>query len=224
MKLIVGLGNPGRQYERTRHNVGFRVLDALVARHAPGAVAKGRFNAATYEARVADERCVLIKPGTFMNRSGQSVSQALSFYKLDPASDLLVIVDDTALPTGQIRCRQSGGTGGHNGLADIQRALGTSDYARVRVGIDAKPAVMDLADYVLGRFTPEQETMLGSAIDRGVEAAEVFVKAGIKEAMNRFNEKARNDGDSQSQNKKESKGNGGGGHGASQVHPGWLDG
>ncbi len=119
MKLIVGLGNPGPKYDSTRHNVGFDVLDRMARRHAGGAVARSRFHAAVVEASVAGETTLLIKPTTYMNRSGQAVSEAVRFYQLDPATDLLVIVDDTALACGMIRLRNDGGAGGHNGLTDV---------------------------------------------------------------------------------------------------------
>jgi PTH1 family peptidyl-tRNA hydrolase len=187
MKLIVGLGNPGREYEGTRHNAGFLAVDRLAARHAPGAPAKGRFHAAVVEARLEGEPCLLMKPTNYMNRSGASVAEAVGFYKLVPASDVLVIVDDVALPSGTIRVRPGGGAGGHNGLADITRALGTQAWPRVRVGIDASPAFMDQADYVLGRFTDEQWGLVSPAIDRAARAAEVFVTRGLDAAMNQFN-------------------------------------
>lgn len=189
MKLIVGLGNPGKQYERTRHNAGFMAIDRLVERHAAGTPAKARFNAAAVETKIGGEACLLLKPTTFMNRSGGAVADAARFYKLDPAKDLFVLVDDVALPCGQIRIRPGGGSGGHNGLADIQRALGSQAYPRCRIGIDATPAFMNQADYVLGRFTEEQLALVLPAIDRAADAAEVFVTKGIDAAMNQFNPK-----------------------------------
>lgn len=187
MKLIVGLGNPGREYERTRHNAGFMVIDRLVQRHAPATPARARFNAAVVEAPVAGQPCLLVKPTTFMNRSGQSVGEAVRFYKLSLATDVLVIVDDLYLPAGTIRIRPGGGSAGHNGLADLERALGTQDYPRLRVGIDPKPAFMDQADYVLGRFTDEQWGAVVPAIDKAADAAELFVSKGLDAAMNKFN-------------------------------------
>lgn len=189
MKLIVGLGNPGIQYEKTRHNAGFMVLDRLADRHAAGQVPKARFHGATVEARIGDQRCVLVKPTTYMNRSGQCVGEAVRFYKSDPASDLLVLVDDTALPVGRIRLRSSGSPGGHNGLTDISRALGGDDYPRCRIGIGAKPPVMVLSDYVLSRFTEPESVALAPALDRAVSACEVFASEGITAAMNQFNTK-----------------------------------
>lgn len=187
MKLIVGLGNPGREYDRTRHNAGFVALDRLAARVAPGATPRGRFNGAVVEAGIGAEPCLLLKPATYMNRSGQSVAEAVNFYKLDPARDLLVISDDVALPSGAIRLRPGGGAGGHNGLSDIQRALGRDDYPRCRIGIDATPSFMDQADYVLGRFSDEQWALVDPAITKAADAAEMFVRRGLDAAMNTFN-------------------------------------
>lgn len=187
MKLIVGLGNPGAKYDRTRHNVGFAVVDRLARRHAGGATARARFDALTVEAPIRGERCLLMKPTTYMNLSGRAVAAAVGFFKLDVASDLLVIVDDVALPCGTIRLRGEGGAGGHNGLGDIQRALGTQAYPRLRIGVDACPPYMDQADYVLGRFTPEQEALMEPALERSADAAECFVAEGLAAAMNKFN-------------------------------------
>lgn len=189
MKLIVGLGNPGPQYDKTRHNAGFMVVDRLLRRHAGGATPKGRFNAVVAEASVSGEKTLFMKPTTFMNLSGRAVGEAVGFYKIDPPNDLLVIVDDVALPTGQIRLRASGGPGGHNGLTDIQRALGSDNYPRLRVGVDACPPYMALEDYVLGRFSPEQSAQLEPALDQAADAAEMFVARGVTAAMNRFNSK-----------------------------------
>lgn len=191
MKLIVGLGNPGPQYEKTRHNAGFLAVDVLAQRHALGVIPKGRFSSiateCTFKASAGSEKCLLMKPTTFMNLSGRAVAEAIGFYKINPATDMLVIVDDVALPTGSIRLRASGSAGGHNGLSDIQRALGTDQYPRLRVGVDACPPVMALEDYVLGRFTPAQLALLEPALSKAADAAEVFVHRGITPAMNAFN-------------------------------------
>ncbi len=191
MKMIVGLGNPGPQYSRTRHNVGFLVVDRLAARHAPGAPAKGRFNAITVEGVIptpaGGEKCLFIKPTTFMNRSGQAIGEAIRFYKLDLGRDVLIVVDDLYLPVGTIRLKPAGGAGGHNGLADIERMLGTDAYPRLRIGINPKPTYMDQADYVLSRFTEEEETLLAPALDRAAQACEVFTARGLDAAMNTYN-------------------------------------
>ncbi len=187
MKLLVGLGNPGSRYENTRHNAGFLVIDRLARRHAPGAIAKAKFDASLIEAPIGSERCLLLKPNTYMNRSGQAVAQAIGFYKVNPETDVLVIVDDIALPLGHLRIRPSGSAGGHNGLGDIERALGNENYPRLRIGIDAKPALMDQADYVLGKFTSAEEGVIKPALDKAADACECFVAQGTQLAMNKFN-------------------------------------
>lgn len=185
MKLIVGLGNPGPQYDGTRHNVGFDVLDRLARRYAPGAVARARFQGSLIEADLDGERALLLKPLTLMNRSGAAVDEAVRFYKLDPVETLLVIVDDVALACGVIRLRGEGGAGGHNGLSDIERRTGPT-YARLRIGVDA-PGQIPQADYVLGRFRPDQRELVEPALDEAVQAAVCWANNGILEAMNRFN-------------------------------------
>lgn len=197
MKLIVGLGNPGREYDKTRHNVGFMVVDRLVERHAGGQPPKAKFKATLQEGRMADQPCLFMKPTVYMNRSGQSVGECVRYHKVDPAADVMVVVDDVSLPTGTIRVRSGGGTAGHNGLADIQRALGTDAYPRVRIGIGASPSFMDQADYVLGRFTDFEMASIAPAIDRAADAVETFVSQGIDAAMNQHNTKTPDgDGDS----------------------------
>ena len=189
MKLIVGLGNPGLEYENTRHNVGFVVLDRLARRYAPGAVARSKFHAAVLDADFDGERALLIKPTTYMNRSGLSASEAVRFYKVGTEDDLLVIVDDVALACGSIRLRPSGGAGGHNGLADIEQKLGTQEYGRLRIGIDG-PGNIPQKDYVLGRFRPEQKELIAPALEEAADAAAFWATNGMAEAMNRFNRKS----------------------------------
>ena len=193
MKLIAGLGNPGSQYERTRHNAGFMALDLFAQRH--GAL---NFRVA-HESFLADvllggEKLLLLKPCTYMNLSGRAVASALQFYKL-PISDLLVVVDDIALPVGSIRLRASGSAGGHNGLKDIERALGNfaaaenrkaDAYARLRIGVDP-PGRVPQVDYVLTAFTPAQKPLLDDALNAAADAIEVWASSGITAAMNRFN-------------------------------------
>lgn len=190
MKLIVGLGNPGAEYERTRHNAGFQAVDRLIERHAPGAVARSRFHALAYDVTIrrgaAEERALLLKPTTYMNRSGLAVAEAARFYKLPPSEDVLVIVDDVALPVGAIRMRAKGGAGGHNGLADIQQKLGDDAYARLRIGVGG-PGRVPQRDYVLGRFAPDQWEAVLPALDRAADAAEVWATEGPVAAMNAYN-------------------------------------
>ena len=188
MKLIVGLGNPGAEYENTRHNIGFVVLDRLARRYASGAVARGKFHAAVLNADLHGGRALLIKPTTYMNRSGLSTAEAVRFYKIGVEEDLLVIVDDVALACGSIRLRSSGSAGGHNGLIDIEEKLGTSDYGRLRIGIDG-PGSIPQKDYVLGRFRPEQKELIAPALEEATDAAACWAAHGMTEAMNRFNRK-----------------------------------
>ena len=187
MKLIVGLGNPGSEYENTRHNAGFMVVDELARRHAGGAVARGKFHAATLECMIGHEKVLLAKPTTFMNRSGLTVGEAVRFYKLSPAEDMLIVVDDLNLPLGSLRLRPKGGDGGHNGLADVARAVGGEAYPRLRFGVDAGPRGASQVGYVLGRFTQEQAEALQPALQRAADAVECWVASGTNEAMNRFN-------------------------------------
>ena len=185
MKLVVGLGNPGRQYAGTRHNAGFDVLDLLAERHrldwesAPANALLAKWRAAS---------ALLAKPLTFMNLSGHAVGELLRFYKVDLA-DLLIVVDDTNLELGRLRARPSGSAGGHNGLKSIIGAFGTEDFARLRVGVGRGDARRDLADHVLAKFDPEERTIVAEAVGRAADAAELFVAEGIQPVMNRFNRK-----------------------------------
>jgi PTH1 family peptidyl-tRNA hydrolase len=184
MKLMVGLGNPGTQYERTRHNVGFMAVDLFAQKH--GAV---NFRVA-HESFMADvmlggEKVLLLKPQTYMNLSGRAVASAMGYYKVE-VKDVLVVVDDIALPTGVIRLRASGSAGGHNGLKDLERAMGGQEYSRLRIGVDS-PGVVPQKDYVLSAFTGEQKGKVETALKSAVEAMEVWVKEGIVTAMNRYN-------------------------------------
>jgi len=189
MKLIVGLGNPGAQYERTRHNAGFMALDALASKHASGQIPKSRFHAVTLDAFIGGEKVLLLKPTSYMNLSGQSVGEAIRFFKLDPSEDLLVIVDDIALPVGHIRIRKSGGAGGHNGLADIDRILGGQDYQRIRIGVGEVPKLMNQSDWVLSRFMKEEHPEVLKSITAACDAVECILKDGITKAMNTLNTK-----------------------------------
>lgn len=189
MKLIVGLGNPGMQYDKTRHNAGFLAADALAQRHAAGQIPKSRFNAVTLDAIIGTEKTLLMKPTTYMNLSGKAVGEAVRFFKLDPTEDLIVLVDDIALPVGHIRVRRRGGSGGHNGLSDIDRVLGGDDYVRVRIGVGSVPKMMNQADWVLSRFMSEESADLNAAITKAAEAVECILDQGVVKAMNSFNEK-----------------------------------
>lgn len=188
MKLIVGLGNPGKKYEGTRHNVGFDVLKVLAERNG-AAGTKSAFQAETMDVQVGGERALLMWPQTFMNRSGSSVVAARDFYKLTNA-DVLVVCDDLNLPLGKLRVRAKGSSGGQKGLEDTIRALGGDEIARLRVGIGSPSelhAEMDAADFVLGKFAKAERTEMEIAVKLAAEAAEVWVREGIATCMNRFN-------------------------------------
>ena len=190
MKLIVGLGNPGLQYSATRHNAGFLALDLIVLRHGRAASRKQKYGGELVEVNIGSQRALLLWPTQFMNRSGESVGGVANFYKINTKTDMLVLVDDYALPLGQIRIRADGGAGGHNGLTDIERALGNSAYPRLRIGIDPPPPTYnDPADWVLGRFTSEQLDSMGTVCKTVADAVDVFVTQGLTPAMNRFNGK-----------------------------------
>jgi PTH1 family peptidyl-tRNA hydrolase len=189
LKLIVGLGNPGRTYEGTRHNIGFDVADLLAARH------RLEWEAAPADALMARWRAgaaLLVKPLTFMNLSGPAVAELMRFYKVERA-DLFVLVDDTNLDLGRLRARPSGSAGGHNGLKSIIGAFGSEDFARLRVGVGRGDARRDLADHVLARFDPQEREDVADAVGRSADAAELFAAEGIAPVMNRFNRKE--DGD-----------------------------
>lgn len=185
MKVIVGLGNPGDRYSRTRHNVGYDVVEELVRRNV---LPKSRikFEAETWEFDIGTERHWLLKPLTFMNLSGRSVRQCLEFFQLAP-SDLLVICDDLNLPLGQLRLRASGSDGGQKGLRDIKQQLGTDTYSRLRIGIDRPPGQMDSADFVLSRFAKSELAAIEHAIAVAADGVELWSKHGVVEAMNRIN-------------------------------------
>jgi len=187
MKLIVGLGNPGKQYEKTRHNAGFMAIDRLARRHMLSG-AKSRFHAGVLDGVIAGEKVLLMQPMTFMNRSGLAVGEAATFFKLTP-EDVLVLVDDIALSTGRIRMRATGSAGGHNGLKDIERVLASRDYPRLRIGIDP-PGRVPQIDYVLGRFSSEQMDQLDSSLDRSCDAIECWLREGIEKAMSMYNAEA----------------------------------
>lgn len=188
LKIIVGLGNPGSQYARTRHNVGFDVVE-LLAEKENIPLKKLKCHALIGEGTVGDTRCVLVQPQTFMNLSGQAVAELISWYKCEPA-DVMVIHDDIDLPFGQVRVRAGGGPGTHNGMRSILQCTGSGDFPRIRVGMGSPPAGWDLADYVLGHFNTAQERETAfSAYQTAAEAAGCWVQEGIDRAMNQFNRK-----------------------------------
>lgn len=185
MKLVVGLGNPGRKYEHTRHNVGYAVV-AELARRAASCRPRQRFQGEVVEAELGGVRTLLLCPATYMNRSGKSVAEARDFYKL-PLEDMLVICDDLNLPLGKLRFRAAGSSGGHKGLDDIIRALGSERFARLRIGIGQVPQGWDAADYVLARFADSEKACIHEAIARAAEAVADWACRGIEYCMNRYN-------------------------------------
>ena len=197
MKLVVGLGNPGREYVGTRHNIGFEVVDRLAEKLGwvqPGdfdRVARSKFDGLAFDGSVLTaagepEKLLLLKPVTYMNLSGRAVQAALGFYQATPA-DVMIVLDDLALPCGKLRIRAGGSDGGHNGLKDIQRALGTNQYPRMRLGIDPPPPPIAGKDYVLGKFSAEQRKLIDPAIVRATGAIVTWIDKGINAAMNQFN-------------------------------------
>jgi PTH1 family peptidyl-tRNA hydrolase len=198
MKLIIGLGNPGREYVATRHNIGFELIDRFANRLAWIAkpeqfdtLARTKFDALVMDGTMlipggGAEKLLLAKPMTFMNLSGRTVQAAMAFYQLTPA-DVMIVLDDLALPCGKIRIRAAGSSGGHNGLKDIERALATSQYPRLRIGIDPPPPRVPQKDYVLGRFTPDQRKQVDPALGRAADAVATWIEKGIEPAMSLFN-------------------------------------
>lgn len=186
MWLIVGLGNPGEEYAKTRHNIGFQCLKHLAQRHGLDFSGK-RAHARIAEGHIAGQRVVLAKPVTYMNLSGQAVSGLRSWYKIDPTQELLVIYDDLDLPFGKLRIRQRGSAGTHNGMRSIVGQLGNQDFPRLRVGIGQVPPGRDTVSYVLGRFTKEEEEQLPALYDTVADALELLLREGLIAAMNRYN-------------------------------------
>lgn len=184
--IIVGLGNPGVKYENTRHNAGFMAIDALAGAY-NASMKKVRFKGVTGECRLEGKRALLLKPGTFMNLSGQSVTEAMRFYKVPPEKTL-ILFDDISLPPGRIRIRRKGSDGGHNGMKNIIYLSGSDQFPRIKIGIGAKPNPnYELADWVLSRFTAAEEKEIAAAVKQTTEAAALICSGGIDEAMSRFN-------------------------------------
>lgn len=185
--IIVGLGNPGRKYDGSRHNVGFDVIDELVDRwHIGGPERFGK--SMIGKGRIGDRKVILVKPMTYMNLSGEAVQEIVHYYKTDPSRDLVVISDDIDLETGRLRIRKKGSAGSHNGLKNIVLHLGTGDFPRIRVGVGAKPdPSFDLADYVLGHFTSEEKKLMEEAVGKAAEAVACMISDGVDLAMNRYN-------------------------------------
>jgi len=187
MKLIVGLGNPGREYRETRHNVGFMVVDEIARRHGLSwAMAPSQVPDALVTKKYGTTPLLLAKPLTFMNRSGDAVAALARYYDI-PAADLLIVVDEAVLPFGKLRARARGSAGGHNGLKSIVERLGTQEFPRLRLGVGRGDGRRDLADHVLATFEPEERAELDSVIARAADAAEMFAVDGIAKVMNAYN-------------------------------------
>lgn len=185
MKIIAGLGNPGRKYEGTRHNIGFVVLAKVAAKCGDGSV-KARFRGEVMEGKVAEERVLLLSPLTYMNLSGESIREAKDFYKVDTA-DILIVCDDFSLPVGKLRMRPKGSSGGQKGLANAIKHLGTEEISRLRFGIGPPPENWDVADYVLSKFTKDEQKEIEYAVELAAQAAIDWVTHGTDECMNRYN-------------------------------------
>lgn len=184
--VVAALGNPGKKYESTRHNAGFMTADYMADKKNFD-IKRVRFNGLTGDTTIAGKRVLIIKPTTYMNLSGQPVQEALDYYKLGP-DKLIVISDDVALDVGKMRIRRAGSDGGQKGLRDIITCLGTQDFARIRIGVGGKPhPSMDMADWVLSRFTPEDLKLLLPVFDDAMQAVELMVQGNISDAMSKYN-------------------------------------
>lgn len=184
MQLLVGLGNPGARYDRTRHNVGFKVVDRVASR-CGAAVERKLFGALVGEGSVGGQKVMLVKPQQYMNVSGQAVVSIAGFYKV-PVGEIVVAHDELDLPFGSVKIKVGGGHAGHNGIRDVHRAMG-ADFVRVRVGVNRPPAGWDTADYVLTSWTAEEAARLDPILDRAADAMESVVRDGAQRAMNTFN-------------------------------------
>lgn len=188
MYLVVGLGNPGKQYEATRHNMGFDTIDHLIEEYrVPQDGVK--FNAMYGKTMIGGEKVILMKPLSFMNLSGDPVRDMANYFKIDPETEMIVVYDDIDLEPGQLRIRKQGSAGGHNGIKDIIRQLGTEKFMRIKVGVGAKPKGWDLADHVLGRFSTEDRKLVDEAIEKAAKAVDIMISQGVDAAMNEYNRK-----------------------------------
>ena len=186
MYVIVGLGNPGREYENTRHNIGFDVIGTL-AQQEKISILEKKHKAIIGKGIVAGQKCILAKPQTFMNLSGECVRELVDYYKLDSTSELIIVSDDISLDVGKIRIRKKGSAGGHNGLKNIIANLGHDTFIRVKMGVGGKPQGWDLVDYVLGRFSPKEREIMEEAAERAADAIRMIIAQGPDMAMNHYN-------------------------------------
>lgn len=186
MYLIAGLGNPGREYENTRHNAGFASIDRLAEKNHISIDMK-KFQALCGTGYIGGQKVLLLKPQTYMNLSGESLRAACDFFKIDPEQELIVIYDDISLAPGQLRIRAKGSAGGHNGIKSIISHLGTQVFLRVKVGVGEKPQGWDLADYVLGHFSKEEQQVMQESFDRAAGAAAALLSEEVQQVMNEYN-------------------------------------
>ena len=186
MYLIAGLGNPGREYENTRHNAGFASIDRLAEKNHISIDMK-KFQALCGTGYIGGQKVLLLKPQTYMNLSGESLRAACDFFKIDPEQELIVIYDDISLDPGQLRIRKQGSAGGHNGIKSIISHLGTQVFLRVKVGVGEKPQGWDLADYVLGHFSKEEQQVMQESFDRAADAAAALLSEEVQQVMNEYN-------------------------------------
>lgn len=188
MFVIVGLGNPEKKYEGTRHNIGFAVIDALADKYNISIKDK-KHKALCGTGVIEGVKVMLVKPLTYMNLSGDSVADVMNFYKLDPEEDMLVVYDDISLAPGNIRVRKKGSAGGHNGIKSIIARCGTQNFMRVKVGVGEKPEGWDLADHVLGHFSDEDSRQVREAVDDAIGAIVMMIRGDVDQAMNNYNAK-----------------------------------
>lgn len=188
MYIIAGLGNPGREYENTRHNTGFMVIDEAAKKY-DICVTEKKHKALIGKGFIGGQKVVLVKPQTFMNLSGESIREVIDYYKIDEKVELIVISDDISLETGAIRIRKRGSAGGHNGLKNIILHLGHDEFQRIRMGVGEKPQEYDLIDYVLGHFNEEDSKLIAASVKEAAEAIEVMITDGSDAAMNKFNKR-----------------------------------
>lgn len=188
MYIIAGLGNPGQKYEGTRHNIGFQVLDELAKKY-DIKILESKFMGLIGKGMIQGQKAILLKPHTYMNLSGECIGEAVSYFKIDETAELIVVADDISLDVGQIRIRKKGSAGGHNGLKNIIAHLGHEAFIRIRMGVGDKPKGYDLADYVLGHFSREEEEQLTDSRKKAVLAIETIISDGPDKAMNLYNQK-----------------------------------
>lgn len=188
MFIIAGLGNPGREYENTRHNIGFHVIDGIAQKYQI-AILEKKHKAVIGKGYIEGQKVILVKPFTYMNLSGESIREVVDYYKVDETTQLVVISDDISLDVGQLRIRKKGSAGGHNGLKNIIQHLGHENFIRIRIGVGEKPQNYDLKDYVMGHFTDQEKKLLEDSTQKAAEAICMIMQGDVDGAMNRYNTK-----------------------------------